>query len=325
MKKSVNVGIVGTGYVAQKRAEALKKDERANLRYFVGNSAEKTEIFAQRYSVEKLESWWDLVNHPDLDLVFVSTINRDHGKIVRASIEAGKNVVVEYPLSLEAAEAQELIQLAKTKGVMIHVEHIELLGGVHQAIQRYLPEIGTIFYTRYVTISPQRPVGLRWTYNQKMFGFPLIGALSRIHRLVDLFGQVSKVACEARFWAVEGDYYKACISQAQLSFQDGLLAEVTYGKGETFWQGARTFELHGEKGLLIFEGEEGHLIRGEEKIALELPERKGLIAKDTILVLDHLWLDTPMYITPEESYYSLKVAECAAQSTQNNQMIYIDS
>jgi len=321
----INVGIVGTGYVAQKRAEALSKDQRVRLKQVAGNSSCNTEMLAQKYSLEKKDAWWELVNHPEIDLVFVSTINRDHGIIVRASLEAGKNVVVEYPLSVEATEARELIELAKNKGVMLHVEHIELLGGVHQAIKKYLPEIGEVFYARYATINPVRPVGLRWTYNSELFGFPLIGALSRIHRLTDLFAPVTSVACSARFWGtLEKDYYKACLCRATLNFKNNLMAEVTYGKGETFWQASRTFELHGDTGVIIMEGETGYLCRGEEKEPLEVLPRQGLIAQDTILVLDHLLEDKPLYIQPSESYYSLKVAEATYKATQENQIIYIN-
>jgi biliverdin reductase len=45
---------------------------------------------------------------------------------------------------------------------------------------------------------------------------------------------------------------------------------VTYGKGETFWHTQRNFEVHGEQGTLLFEGDRGMLIRGEEKTPIEV-------------------------------------------------------
>jgi len=43
--KSLKVGIVGTGYAAQKRAEAILTDQRAELVYLTGNSPEKIRDF----------------------------------------------------------------------------------------------------------------------------------------------------------------------------------------------------------------------------------------------------------------------------------------
>lgn len=316
-KGVLKVGLVGTGYAAKQRAEALQNDERSQLIAVAGNTLANLESFCQTYSVSLVESWQDLVNQADLDLIVISTINRDHGIIARAALEAGKHVVVEYPLSLDPVEAQDLITLAKTKDKLLHVEHIELLGGLHQTMRQYLPEIGNVFYARYATINGQRPVSRRWTYHHKMFGFPLSGALSRIHRFTDLFGQVASVSCQSRFWNVpESDYYTACLCDAQLRFSNGLIAEVIYGKGETFWQNNRTFEMHGEEGTIVFDGELGTLIREDEKTPIEVASRRGLFIKDTTMVVDHLLEGSELYVNLTDSQYSLQVSDAAYQSTK---------
>jgi biliverdin reductase len=263
-----------------------------------------------------------LVEHPDLDLVIICTINRDHSAIAQAALNANKHVVVEYPLSLNPAEAEALIALAEAKGKLLHVEHIELLGGLHQALRQSLPEIGNVFYTRYVTIFPQRPAPRRWTYNHEQFGFPFSGAVSRIHRLTDLFGKVASVSCQSRFWE-DDDYYTACLCTAQLRFTNGIIAEVTYAKGEAFWQTLRNFEVHGEQGTLLFEGDEGSLIRGEERTPIEVGGRRGLFAKDTGMVLDYLVEGTPLYVSSAASCYALKVADAARQSAETGKVVLI--
>ena len=151
----IRVGIVGTGYAAKARAEALKADEQ-----FLGNAAptllvtvaghtpEKTEAFSQNFQVQSTTSWQQLVEREDLDLVIISTINRDHGAIARAALENDKHIIVEYPLSLDPTEAESLISLAAKKNKLLHVEHIELLGGLHNAIKQSLSRIGKIFYAR---------------------------------------------------------------------------------------------------------------------------------------------------------------------------------
>ncbi len=315
-KARVRVGLVGTGYAAKLRSEALQNDERSHLIAIVGHSPEKTQTFAREYQVEALSSWQQLVEREDIDLVVISTINRDHGAIARAALTNGKHVIVEYPLSLDVVEAEELIALAKAQQKLLHVEHIELLGGLHQALKQHLAKIGNVFYVRYSTINSQHPAPRKWTYNHELFGFPLIGALSRLHRLTDLFGKVLTVNCHQRYWETEQDYYQTGFCMSQLYFKSGLLAQVVYGKGETIWQSERKFEVHGEKGGLIFDGDTGVFIQPGETTPIEFGARRGLFAKDTSMVLDNLIDDTPLYVTPEESLYTLKVADAAKRAAQ---------
>ncbi len=318
----IRAGIVGTGYAANQRAQALQADERSHLVVFSGHTSEKIQEFAHNYETSAVDSWQQVVEHPKVDLVFICTINRDHGAIARAALAAGKHVAIEYPISLDAEEAESLIALAHSQGKLLHVEHIELLGGLHQVLRQSLPEIGNPFYARYTTIVPKRPAPQRWTYHPELFGFPFKAALPHMHRFTNLFGTVDSVSCQYRSWGV-GDYYSACLCTAQLRFTSGLIAAVTYGKGETFWQGLRNFEVHGDRGTLVFEGEQGTLIRGEERIPIEVPGRRGLFVKDTQMVLDYLATGKPLYVSPQESLYALKVGEAARQSAETGEAIVL--
>ncbi|MEB3336052.1 MAG: Gfo/Idh/MocA family oxidoreductase, partial [Leptolyngbyaceae bacterium] len=316
---------VGTGYAAKLRAETIQADPRSRLIAVAGHTLEKTTAFSLTYEAEPLDSWRALVERPDLDLVIVANINRDHGAIARAALQAGKHVVVEYPLSLEVAEAESLIDLATTQGKLLHVEHIELLSGIHQALKQALPEVGTAFYARYATITPQHPAPERWTYHTEQFGFPLIAALSRIHRLTDIFGPVASVSCQNQVWPTvatsSSPYYKACICSAQLRFKTNLIADVVYGKGETFWQASRILEIQGDRGALIFDGDQGILIQGEQTLPIDTGSRRGLFAKDTGMILDHLLNQAPLYVRPQASLEALKVADAARRSAETGQTI----
>lgn len=321
-KLPIRAGIVGTGYAANQRAQTLQADARSQLVVVSGHTPETVQDFVQRHQTSAVESWQQVVAHPDVDLVFVCTINRDHGAIVRAALTAGKHVVVEYPISLDPTEAESLIALAQAQGKLLHVEHIELLGGLHQALQQSLPEIGTPFYARYVTIVPKHPAPQRWTYHRDLFGFPFKAALPHIHRFTNLFGNVATVSCNTQFWQ-NSDYYRACLCTAQLQFVKGLIAHVTYGKGEVFWQRLRTFEVHGDRGTLVFEGDQGKLIRGEEEHPITVAGRRGLFVQDTQMVLDHLVDGKPLYVSSEASLYALQVGDAVCQSAQTNQMIVL--
>jgi biliverdin reductase len=321
----IKVGLVGTGYAAKVRAEALQADLRSQLVTVAGHTPEKAAVFSQTYGVEASNSWMELVEREDLDLIIISTINRDHGAIARAALQTDKHVVVEYPLSLSYDEAAELIELAKAKSKLLHIEHIELLSGIHRAVLDVLPKIGSVFYIRYANLNPQRPAPQKWTYQPELFGFPLIGALSRIHRLIDLFGQVDSVSCRARFWndTDSPNRYTTCLCTAQLQFTNGTISDLTYGKGEALWKSERSLEIHGEKGALLLDGDQGTLVQLDTTYPLEVGSRRGLFAKDTAAVLDHLISGSSLYVTSAASLYALKVADAAQRSAKTGQIIYL--
>ncbi|MEO3703627.1 Gfo/Idh/MocA family protein [Trichormus azollae] len=320
---TMRVGLVGTGYAAKLRAEALRQDIRAHLVAISGHTSERTAALAQEYQTEVMNSWQQLVARKDLDLVIISTVNRDHGQITHAALTSGKHVIVEYPLSVDIKEAEELIALAKAKNKLLHVEHIELLGSWHQALKQHLLQLGQLFYIRYSTVKPEHPAPRKWTYNHELFGFPFIGALSRLHRLTDLFGKVLTVNCHQRYWETQSDYYQSCLCVVQLYFATGLLAQVIYGKGESLWQSERKMEINGEKGGLILDGDTGILLQPEETKLIGVSGRRGLFVKDTTMVLDHLLHGTSLYVTPQQSLYALKVADAARRAAETGLTIFL--
>jgi biliverdin reductase len=323
VQSPIKIGIVGTGFTAKLRAEILQSDPRSRLVTVAGHRPESTAAFSEKFQIEPSVSWRKLVEQEDLDLVIIATVNRDHGVITRAALENGKHVVVEYPLSLDISEGEEILALAQQNNKLLHVEHIELLGGLHQAIKENLPAIGKVFYARYVTINPEHPTPKKWTYQHSLFGFPLVGALSRLHRFTDLFGKVTNVNGKCQFWDTEPDFYQACLCNAQLRFANGVLAEVVYGKGETFWQSENTFIIYGEEGTLIFTPENGQLIQRENHQNIEVGTRRGLFAKDTGMVLDYLIDGTPLYVNAAASLYTLKVANAVKKAAETGQIIEI--
>lgn len=108
-----------------------------------------------------------------------------------------------------------------------------------------------------------------------------------------------------------------------MCFENGLLAQVVYGKGETLWQPERKFEVHGENGGLIFDSDGGMLIQSGKTTAIEVCTRRGLFAKDTTMVLDHLFHGTGLYVTPEQSLYALKVADALHRAAETGLTIFM--
>ncbi len=320
---AIRVGLVGTGYAAKVRVEALLADERSHPLIVSGH--QHTASFAQTYGLESAPSWQVLVNDPRLDLVVVAHASALHGDVVEAALEAGKHVVVEYPLSLDLAQAERLVALAAAKRLLLHVEHIELLGGLHVAMQTHLPLVGEAQYVSYRTLNPVHPAPMSWTYQLDLFGFPFCGALSRVHRLTNLFGQVAQVSCCTQtVMREEASAFSSILSSARLTFRSGLIADLTYGKGDQLWVRRRDVEVQGSAGAMSFVGNEGQLITADGNQAIAVAPRKGLFVKDTTGVLDYLTEGKPLYVSAAESVYALSVGDALRRASESGETVYLD-
>ncbi len=322
----LRTGLVGTGYAAKLRAESLQADPRAELVAIAGHTTVKTEAFSRTYQVPGVTNWSRLLDQFDLDLIVVAGVNQEHGAIARAALTAGKHVVVEYPLCLDVNEADTLLALAHTQSRLLHVEHIELLGGVHQALKANVEKVGRVFSARYATLKADHPAPAKWTYHADLFGFPLVGALSRLHRLVDVLGTVARVSCQLQVQRQpESAYYQSCLCTAQLWFDSGARAEVVYGKGDRVWRSYRHLEVQGDQGALLFEGDQGTWVHSGGNEPIPVSGRRGLFAKDTAMVLEHLTTGAPLYVQPQSSVYTLRVADAARRSALSGRVEEVQS
>ncbi|GGS54499.1 Gfo/Idh/MocA family protein [Streptomyces cinerochromogenes] len=78
-----------------------------------------------------------LAAHPDVDLVVVSVKAAGHAKVIRAALEAGKHVLSEWPLGVDAAEADDLARAAGAAGVV----HAVNLQGYQSPDARYVADL----------------------------------------------------------------------------------------------------------------------------------------------------------------------------------------
>jgi biliverdin reductase len=321
----LRVGIVGSGFVAKLRAEILSQDPRVQIVAIAGTPS-KTQAIVQELAIpiQQHQYWSELVIRPDIDLVVICNVNRDHGAVVGQALRSGKHVIVEYPLAFSLQEAEKLVHLAKEYNLLLHVEHIELLGGVHQLVMEHLSKLGKPFYARYSTKGPQHPAPQKWTYNPDLFGFPLTAAVSRLNRIIVLFGKVKAVSCQLRY---DGEnlphHFASCVCNAQLQFENGVIADISYSKGENFWHPERIMELQGSHGAIVFSGDKGKLITADGEIELDAGTTRGLFKKDTENVLSHLFTGTPLYTNHDSILHSLAVANAAEKAAATQQTVII--
>lgn len=110
-------GILGTGWIAERFVAALQS-RTGQVVSAVGSRASGTaRAFADRFGIERAHgSYADLVADPEVDVVYVATPHTGHLPDATLAMQAGKHVLVEKPIGINAAQARELALVAERTG-----------------------------------------------------------------------------------------------------------------------------------------------------------------------------------------------------------------
>lgn len=131
----MRVGIIGTGWIAEKAAITLNGLNDCEA-YAVGSrSQEKADAFAKTWNIRKAYgSYAELIADPDVDLVYVGTPHSHHYEVTRQALLAGKPCLVEKAFMANHRQAKEIVDLARERKVFLA-----------EAIwTRYQPIVGTV-------------------------------------------------------------------------------------------------------------------------------------------------------------------------------------
>ncbi|HRR76496.1 MAG TPA: Gfo/Idh/MocA family oxidoreductase [Ruminococcus sp.] len=111
-------GIVGTGRIAHKFAEALNGCEEAELCAVASRSKEKADAFAEESgSREAYGSYEDFAEHSDAEAVYIATPMASHFNDAMLCLEHGKNVLCEKTVTLNSAQLEILLKTADENGL----------------------------------------------------------------------------------------------------------------------------------------------------------------------------------------------------------------
>src|SRR5258708_7095954 len=115
----VRVGIVGTSlWAASMYLPALKNDPRAEIVAVCGRDPDRAQAFAARWNVPHFYTdYRSLLDAGGLDALIVASANDSHHPITMAALDAGLHVLCEKPLALNAIQAREMADKAKSAGL----------------------------------------------------------------------------------------------------------------------------------------------------------------------------------------------------------------
>jgi predicted dehydrogenase len=119
MTDDLRWGILATGLIAGLfTADLLRMGHKVTT---VGSRSDQTaRRFAAQFGIARAHgSYQSLFADPEVDIVYVATPHPLHAANAIAALEAGKHALVEKPFTINAAEAQKVVDLAEQKGLVV--------------------------------------------------------------------------------------------------------------------------------------------------------------------------------------------------------------
>jgi predicted dehydrogenase len=145
----VKFGVIGYGYWGPNVVRNLDRLESAEVVAVCDKSPASRKKVAKAYpDVLVTEDSAELMSSPDIDAIAVVTPVWTHYELAKAALLNGKHIFVEKPFTSNAAQAQELIELAARRNLKIMVDHTFLFTGAVTKIKQLLDDgsLGKLYY-----------------------------------------------------------------------------------------------------------------------------------------------------------------------------------
>ena len=279
--KDLRIGLIGYGFMGRAHSNAYRRvnnffnlEYRPVLKTVCGRDKDKAQAFANQWGYESVETdWRKVIDRKDIDAIDICTPNNTHKEIALAAAKAGKTILCEKPLAMNAAEGREMVKAVEAARVpnmvWYNYRRVPAVTLAKQLIDQ--GRLGKIFHFRALflqdwTISadlPQGGTGL-WRLDVGAAGSGVTGDLLAhcIDTAVWLNGGIGSVAAMTETFVKErkhnltGKVEKVGIDDAcafLARFRNGSLAtfeSTRYARGH---KALYTFEINGEHASIAWD------------------------------------------------------------------------
>lgn len=295
----------------------------------------------------------EMLENADIELVVVNTPVQTHFEYAKMALEAGKNVVVEKPFTVNVAEAEELAKLAEEKKLFVSVYQNRRFDRDYLQVQKIINE-GKLGNIKEVEIRFDRfrtePSGKAHKENPEAVGSGSLHDLGShlVDQAVQCFGFPEKLFADV--FSMKGKEFANDYFEIILFYPNDLRVRL---KSSVFTKEAHfAYAVHGEKGSFLQErtdNQENELVAGAvpeygEEWTKPLTETDGILNylnenKETERILTSSEPGNYMnyyqqiyefivfgYALPspaEEIIKNMKIIDAAAESSKQEKMIYL--
>lgn len=142
------VGVIGCGYWGPKLARNFHQIPSSDLAMVSDIRKDRIDEIINLYpETNGTTNYQDLLDS-DIDGVVIATPVNTHYSLTKEALSAGKHVLVEKPITADSSQAQELVKLAQTNGLVLMVGHTFEYNPAVEAVRQVIQsgELGNIFY-----------------------------------------------------------------------------------------------------------------------------------------------------------------------------------
>ena len=283
-KKELRIGMIGYGFMGRAHSNAYKRltdffpvEHHPVLKAACARNAEKAQAFAANWGYERVETdWRRLIDAKDIDLIDIGSPNNTHCEIAVAAAKAGKMILCEKPLAMDAAEGARMVKAVEKAKVpnmvWFNYRRVPAIALARQVVEE--GRIGRPFHYRATYLQdwtiaedvPQGGAGL-WRLDADVAGSGvtgdllahsidtamwLNGAITRVVAKTETFVKVRQHVLTGKKQPVKID--DACMFLAEFANGSmGTFESTRYARGR---KNFNTFELNGADGSVYFDLEE---------------------------------------------------------------------
>jgi predicted dehydrogenase len=151
MSKQIKVGVVGCGYWGPNLVRNFRSLPNCNLQMMCDTSEKRLSHLKSLYpEIQTATDYGHMLNGINLDAVVIATAVKSHYPLAKASLLAGKHTFIEKPMAGSSEHCEELVEIAKKKGVVLMAGHTFLYSPVVRKIKEIIDK-GDIGEIRYIS------------------------------------------------------------------------------------------------------------------------------------------------------------------------------
>ena len=124
IEKTIRIGIIGAGFARTTQIPGFRNCKGARIVAICSAHREHAEEVAREFAIDHVEDdWRALIARDDIDLVSIVTPVVTHCEMTLAALNAGKAVLCEKPMAMNAGEARRMADRAREAGVLALIDH----------------------------------------------------------------------------------------------------------------------------------------------------------------------------------------------------------
>jgi predicted dehydrogenase len=150
------IGVIGCGYWGPNLARNFNQLPTSRVKYCCDLEERRLKHMKSLYpTVETTNRFQDLIEDPQVDAIAIATPVSTHYPLAKACLEGGKHVLVEKPLTGKISEAEELVDIAEKKGLVLFTGHTFIYNAAVQKMRELIEaeELGETYYVSSVRVN----------------------------------------------------------------------------------------------------------------------------------------------------------------------------